>query len=66
MPRRSTRIRAQNAVCRWAASAICGTTLWGDFDLHLHAGRDRDRLIERSMALVVLDEVDGLTLGRAR
>src|ERR1700730_2703838 len=36
--------------------------LGDDLDPDVHRGRDRDRLIERSTALVVLDEVDRLRL----
>src|SRR3989442_1678857 len=35
------------------------------FDSHVHRGRDRDRLVERSTAFVVVDEIDGLRLARA-
>src|SRR2546429_8114802 len=37
-----------------------------EFDPDLYLGRDRDRLIEWSAALVVVDEFDGLRLARTR
>src|SRR2546426_10626238 len=37
-----------------------------EFDPDRYRGRDRDRLIERSTAFVVVDEIDGLRLARTR
>ncbi len=42
-----------------------GEPLWTRFHLHVHAGRDRNRLVKRSMVLVVFHEVERLCLGRA-
>jgi len=35
-------------------------------DSYVHRGRDRDRLVERSTAFVVVDEIDRLRLARTR
>src|SRR5207245_905040 len=40
--------------------------LWPGFDRHVDRGRDRDRFVERSMILVVLDEIDRLRSAGAR
>src|ERR1700674_896772 len=51
--------------CRWPGSANWASSLGSYFDLHPHAGRDRDRFIQRSMGFVVLDEIVRFRLGRA-